>query len=146
MQSSRLAAFVSVLSLAALTAGCAATDDPTAPETVYVTKTVTVTPPTEAAPTTPPTEAAAAPTEASSTASETFRMPRLVGTNLQLAQDKLQHLGSYVLDQRDALGLDRFQVLDSNWKVCSQKPKAGRTVAVDAVIVLAAVKLEEACP
>lgn len=77
---------------------------------------------------------------------ETFKMPKLVGKNLQLAQDKLQSLGSWVLDQEDASGLDRFQILDSNWKVCSQKPKAGKVVSVNTVVVLKSVKLDEKCP
>ena len=77
---------------------------------------------------------------------ETFAMPKLVGVNLQLAQDTLQSLGSYVLDQEDASGLERFQVNDSNWKVCSQKPKAGAKVPIETVVLLSAVKLTEDCP
>ena len=77
---------------------------------------------------------------------ETFTMPKIVGKNLQVAQDLLQSRGSYVMDQQDALGLDRFQVLDSNWKVCSQKPLAGKRVPVDTVVVAKAVKLNEKCP
>ena len=73
-------------------------------------------------------------------------MPKLVGENLQLAQDMLQEVGSYLLDQEDALGLHRVQVLDSNWKVCKQSPKAGKKVAIDATITLSAVKLDEDCP
>ena len=46
-----------------------------------------------------------------------FTMPRVVGMNLQLAQDLLQSKGSYILDQVDHKGLLRVQVLDSNWKV-----------------------------
>ncbi|MGH8825174.1 MAG: hypothetical protein ACRDVN_11940 [Jiangellaceae bacterium] len=49
-------------------------------------------------------------------------MPDLVGMNLQLAQDTLQALGSYLLDQEDASGLDRLQIIDSNWQVCAQEP------------------------
>lgn len=73
-------------------------------------------------------------------------MPKLVGVNLQLAQDTLQSLGSYVLDQEDASGLDRFQVNDANWKVCSQKPKAGAKVPIETVVLLSSVKLAEDCP
>lgn len=73
-------------------------------------------------------------------------MPKLVGQNLQLAQDILQKEGSFVMDQEDALGLDRIQVNDSNWQVCSQTPKAGTTSEVTAVITLASVKLTEDCP
>ena len=66
--------------------------------------------------------------------------------NLQLAQDILQKKGSYLLDQEDALGLDRVQVLDSNWQVCKQSPKAGQKVTVDAMVTLSSVKLTEDCP
>jgi len=77
---------------------------------------------------------------------ETFKMPKLVGKNLQWAQDKLQALGSWVMDQEDASDLDRFQILDSNWKVCSQKPKAGKVIPIDTEVVLKSVKLDERCP
>lgn len=78
--------------------------------------------------------------------SEKFEMPRLVGQNLQDAQDRLQSLGSYVLQQDDATGLERFQVLDSNWKVCNQKPRAGKSVPIERLVILGAVKLDERCP
>jgi hypothetical protein len=77
---------------------------------------------------------------------ETFTMPSLVGSNLQDAQDRLQSLGSYVLDQEDASGLDRFQVLDANWKVCAQTPAAGTRTPTSAAVLLEAVKLHESCP
>lgn len=73
-------------------------------------------------------------------------MPGLVGMNLQLAQDTLQAEGSYLMDQTDASGLGRFQVDDSNWQVCAQSPAAGAEVPVDAMVTLAAVKLDESCP
>ena len=85
-------------------------------------------------------------TEAPPEEPETFKMPRLVGQNLQDAQDRLQSRGSYLLRQDDARGLERFQVFDANWKVCSQKPKAGKTVPIDRMVVLGAVKLNESCP
>jgi hypothetical protein len=75
----------------------------------------------------------------------TFVMPQLVGQNLQLAQDTLQAKGSFLLDQQDASGLNRLQLLDSNWRVCAQQPKPGRTVSVDYIITLAAAKIGEAC-
>lgn len=86
------------------------------------------------------TSAEAAPTP------ETFVMPKLVGKNLQLSQDTLQSVGSYVLDQEDASGLGRLQVNDSNWKVCSQKPKAGASIPMETVVLLSSVKLSEDCP
>jgi hypothetical protein len=76
----------------------------------------------------------------------TFTMPALVGFNLQDAQDVLQSFGSFLLTQTDATGMGRFQMLDSNWKVCYQRPAAGSEVDILKLIELGAVKLEEACP
>lgn len=76
----------------------------------------------------------------------TFVMPALVGNNLQKAQDDLQSLGSYVLDQKDATGAGRVTLIDSDWKVCGQKPRAGAKVLLIATVQLAAVKLHESCP
>jgi beta-lactam-binding protein with PASTA domain len=76
---------------------------------------------------------------------ETFTMPALVGANLQDAQDMLQALGSYLMTQTDATGMERFQVLDSGWKVCGQRPRAGAVVSVDKMVELFVVKLHEAC-
>ena len=83
---------------------------------------------------------------AASSAPEVFKMPSLVGQNLQLSQDQLQALGSYLMDQTDAAGLNRLQVLDSNWQVCAQSPAPGKTVPVDTMVVLSSVKLAERCP
>lgn len=82
---------------------------------------------------------------ASATPEATFVMPRVVGMNLQLAQDLLQSKGSYVMDQTDYKGLGRWQVLDRNWKVCAQSPSAGRKFSVSTVVTLASVKLTETC-
>ena len=116
--------------------------------TMTATATATATVTATASPT--PTAAAPAPARPASTPApqppEKFVMPKLVGENLQLAQDKLQKLGSFLLDQQDAAGLDRFALVDSNWKVCSQKPKAGARIPIDTMVVLAAVKLDESCP
>ena len=96
-------------------------------------------------PSPPPVEQPSATAETDDVATETFIMPKLVGKNLQVAQDQLQARGSYVLDQEDASGLNRFQVLDSNWKVCRQKPQAGKKVGIDQLVTLGSVKLEESC-
>ncbi len=73
-------------------------------------------------------------------------MPPVVGMGLQDAQDLLQSLGAYTLDQQDASGLGRVQVLDRNWKVCTQQPAAGSVVPVSTMVALASVKLTETCP
>jgi hypothetical protein len=77
---------------------------------------------------------------------ETFVMPKVTGMNLQLAQDLLQSKGSYLMDQEDASGLGRFQIIDSAWKVCSQSPSAGKKVPTSTMVVLKSVKLTESCP
>ena len=81
----------------------------------------------------------------SATPEAKFTMPRVVGMNLQLAQDLLQSKGSYVLDQVDHKGLLRIQVLDSNWKVCKQSPSPGKVVLGSTVVTLSSVKLTERC-
>ena len=78
--------------------------------------------------------------------SESFLMPAVVGMNLQKAQDLLQSLGSYLMDQTDASGLGRFQILDRNWKVCVQTPSPGKKVPISTIVTLASVKLAESCP
>jgi hypothetical protein len=75
-----------------------------------------------------------------------FTMPKLVGRNLQDAQDRLQARGSYLLDEVDATGAARRQILDNRWRVCSQRPAPGRRVPLTTVVRLAAVKLGESCP
>jgi beta-lactam-binding protein with PASTA domain len=81
----------------------------------------------------------------SATPEAKFTMPRVVGMNLQLAQDLLQSKGSYILDQVDHKGLLRIQVLDSNGKVCKQTPSAGKVVLASTVVTLSSVKLTERC-
>ncbi|MEU1018008.1 MULTISPECIES: hypothetical protein [unclassified Streptomyces] len=72
-------------------------------------------------------------------------LPDMSGKGLQSAQDQAQEAGFYGLTSHDALGRDRMQAFDRNWKVCSQTPKAG-THPTDTKIDFATVKLEETCP
>lgn len=85
-------------------------------------------------------------TSGSGQSATSFTMPSLVGMGLQDAQDALQSQGSYLLDQQDASGLGRLQMIDSNWKVCTQSPAAGSEVGIQSTVQLGAVKLEETCP
>ncbi|WSL71536.1 hypothetical protein OIE75_29945 [Streptomyces sp. NBC_01723] len=78
--------------------------------------------------------------------SEKATVPNFVGMGLQSAQDKAQEVGFYSLDSHDALGRDRMQAFDRNWKVCSQNVKAGTSAATDTSLDFGAVKLEETCP
>ena len=133
-------------SVLVMTTACSA-DTPEDPVTVTVTQSTSAAdlPPetTEPEPPTTPEPEVAAPAPADEA---TFTMPALAGVNLQDAQDLLQTLDSYVMDQVDATGLERFAVNDSNWVVCSQDPAPGAVVATSTVVTLAAVKLDEACP
>ncbi len=76
----------------------------------------------------------------------TIVVPNMVGQDLQLAQDSMQAVGLYALRSHDATGRGRAQVLDRNWKVCTQAPPAGSRVARDQLIDFGVVRDEEQCP
>ncbi|MFJ4688012.1 hypothetical protein ACIQNG_28740 [Streptomyces sp. NPDC091377] len=76
---------------------------------------------------------------------EAGRLPDLTGMDLQSAQDEAQKADFYDLISHDALGRDRVQAMDRNWKVCSQAPEAGRH-PTDTRIDFGTVKREENCP
>lgn len=78
-----------------------------------------------------------------------WAMPDLVGSNLQSAQNQIQSLTDFaiaVTTSHDATGADRQQVLDENWKVCSQNIPPGHTIDSGSRLDFGAVKLEERCP
>ena len=79
-------------------------------------------------------------------AAETFTMPNVTGMVLQDAQDVLQSFGSYLMNQEDASGQGRTQLLDSNWQVCMQDPAPGVRVSASDLVTLWSVKLDEICP
>lgn len=89
---------------------------------------------------------AAEKTTGSDDKAETATVPNLVGKGLQSAQDQAQDAGFYSLASHDALGRDRMQAFDRNWKVCSQNVAAGKTVPTDTKLDFGTVKLEEDCP
>lgn len=72
-------------------------------------------------------------------------LPDMRGKGLQSAQDQAQAAGFRHLASHDALGRGRAQVLDRNWKVCSQTPEPGEH-PTGTKVDFAAVKLEESCP
>ncbi|MFG3493925.1 hypothetical protein [Streptomyces sp. NPDC047928] len=72
-------------------------------------------------------------------------LPDLVGKGLQYAQDEAQAAGFLLLTSHDALGRGREQVLDRNWKVCTQNPAPG-THATTVKVDFGTVKLTEECP
>ncbi|MFF8563970.1 hypothetical protein ACF06N_03285 [Streptomyces albidoflavus] len=75
---------------------------------------------------------------------EDGELPGMVGENLQFAQDSAQAAGFFLLDDQDATGLGRLQVMDRNWRVCSQEPGPG-TYPVDTKVTFYAVKVGESC-
>lgn len=79
-----------------------------------------------------------------------FKMPNLVGMNLQNAQNEVQKNGIFFSRSHDLRG-SRAQVLDSNWQVCIQTPAAGthikgKAADFEGAIDLGVVKLTETCP
>lgn len=70
-------------------------------------------------------------------------MPNVVGHNHQTAQNEMQAAGLYVLDEKDATGQGRLLLLDRNWIVVRQSPKAGAKVTADTTIILYSKKIGE---
>ncbi|MFB4265248.1 PASTA domain-containing protein [Nonomuraea sp. GTA35] len=130
---------LAVLTAAGLTA-CGTGTPPAAPvETV--TATVQPTPTTTTTATAGPGETDRP--EPSEAAAERKTLPDVVGMNLQEGQDTLQAAGFYVLNDKDATGQNRLQVLDRNWVVTKQSPAGGRKVTTDTLITLYAKKIGE---
>jgi beta-lactam-binding protein with PASTA domain len=63
-------------------------------------------------------------------------VPNVVGKNHQVAQDTLQAAGFFKLTEQDATGRNRPLLVDRNWVVVQQQPKAGSRVRADTTIVL----------
>ena len=142
------ACFLLTLAAASGLSGCGGSSASEA-TTAAVAPTVTVSTTVEVTATPSPSESESevpAEVESTTAAPETFTMPKLVGQNLQLAQDMLQKDGSFLLDQVDALSLGRIQVMDSNWQVCTQNVSPGSTFFDDTRIDFGVMKLTESCP
>ena len=150
---------LAVLPLIVLPACGGSADSSAAPPTTVTvtapapTTTVTMTAPAPAAPgpatTTPSTTKAPSSTSsATSSATLEYEMPKVVGLNLQDAQDEIQKaVGSFfVSTSHDVSGQGRTQVLDAGWKVCDQNIKAGKAFDDDAKIDLGVVRESEDCP
>ena len=117
------------LSLIALVGCSTATPAPqSAPATtIFVTQ-------TPAPPTQTPSVPSVAPTEEPQPAPSKVTVPNGVGRDYQTAQDLWRAAGLVVLPATDALGANRLPVIDSNWVVLSQSPKAGSSVESGASI------------
>jgi hypothetical protein len=105
------------------------------------------------APTAEPEVATPAPAVTTAATSDkviSFKMPNLVGKDLQTAQNTVQTYGVFYSISHDLLG-SRHQVVDSNWIVCNQTPRAGSTVRgmdseLEGKIDFGVVKRDESCP
>jgi hypothetical protein len=108
--------------------------------------------PVEASPA--PTSAATAPAPDEPKAVEggpdgSWVMPDESGKDLQAAQDHIQGITDnpfFFTDSADATEADRFQILDVDWTVCSQKPSAGSSFDENTSIMFYVVKDWEDCP
>jgi len=86
---------------------------------------------------------------ASTAPAKEWTMPNMVGRGLQEAQDAMQKLTGdpvFLTSSHDATGAKRQQMVDHNWKVCSQTPAAGTTITMKSVVDFGAVKTAESCP
>ncbi|MFJ9577059.1 hypothetical protein ACIRQF_11855 [Streptomyces sp. NPDC101191] len=105
----------------------------------------TTTRPPAATPSTEPTESTSPHPPSSRKPGKQARLPDFAGKGLQFAQDEAQSLGFRTLTSHDAFGRGRAQVLDRNWKVCSQTPAPG-SHPTDVRVDFGTVKLDETCP
>jgi hypothetical protein len=75
-------------------------------------------------------------------------MPNEVGKDLQSAQDDIQRVSGdpvFFSHSHDVLG-SRMQILDRDWKVCTQNLAPGRKAGSAEHIDFGVVKSSESCP
>jgi beta-lactam-binding protein with PASTA domain len=85
----------------------------------------------------PPTvhsEAVASPTPTTHAAAAKIKAPDGVGLDYQAAQDLWRAAGLHVAPATDATGAHRLPLIDRNWTVVAQDPKAGATIAAGSFI------------
>ena len=92
------------------------------------------------------TSAGIGPSPAPSSASVVKAVPDLIGKGLATAETDAQAAGFGNIATHDASGRGRLQILDRDWKVCSQAPPGGRSASTATQISLGVVKLGETCP
>lgn len=83
------------------------------------------------------------------TATTHWAMPNEVGANLRDAQDAIHKLTGdlvFFISSHDVSGQGRHQILDKDWKVCSQNIPAGDPITIGSKIDFGTVKLAESCP
>jgi hypothetical protein len=111
---------------------------------------VTTGAPSSAASSSPTTSTSRAPaTDTGSAEDDSFVMPNEVGKILQAAQDDIQRVSGnpiFFTSSTDANGAGRHQILDRDWRVCTQSVAAGTKVGPDARIDFGVVRTSETCP
>jgi hypothetical protein len=70
-------------------------------------------------------------------------VPNVVGKNHQEAQDTLQAAGFYSLGEEDATGKGRNLLVDRNWVVVEQSPKAGAVLDPKQKVTLKSKKYDD---
>jgi hypothetical protein len=118
-----------------------ATPEPTVPATP--TADVPTKAPTTKAPARSTRPAPAKTTTAAAEPAPEITVPNGVGLDYQAAQDLWRAAGLHVAPAVDATGANRLPVIDSNWVVLSQDPKAGSTVAADSMITATVKKFSD---
>jgi hypothetical protein len=136
----RTIASIGACVVALATAGCGASSGPGS---------TTTTPPAQTQP--PPATEAPANTEtpANEPPAQQWQMPNLTGAVLQDAQDQIQTLTAgavYFTDSHDLTGQGRHQVMDDNWRICTQNVAPGAALTATSKIDFGVVKLDETCP
>ncbi|SNS42090.1 PASTA domain-containing protein [Streptosporangium subroseum] len=134
MQVSRLLSALSATVFSAVLIGCGGGADAAAPAATVLASPATAT---------AANDATAKPSKVAEPDPETKTLPNVVGLNLQDGQNTLQTVGFYLLDDKDATGQNRFQILDRNWVITEQDPAAGQEVSTDTKITLYAKKYGE---
>jgi hypothetical protein len=126
------------LTLIALSACSASTDESSSEETENTTTEETVAAVVEETTTTE----SSLTSDSSTTVAPIVLMPNVVCMNLQAAQDEIQKSGVFFSRSDDATGMNRSQILDRNWIVVKQTPLPGQPVT-ELEAVLSAVKIGE---
>jgi phage baseplate assembly protein gpV len=119
--------FATVLT-AALLALAACSSSGTSPETAPDATTAAATPSATA------TKTATSAAPAATVKAAKIKVPDGAGMDYQSAQDVWRAVGLHVAPAKDATGANRLPVIDSNWVVVAQSPKAGATVEVGSFI------------
>jgi hypothetical protein len=125
-RASRRASFAALVSATALIAAACGSSD-TSPTSAPVATTTAA--PATSAPAESPAAVATKPSTSESPVqapkAAKIEVPRGVGLDYQSAQDLWRAAGLHVAPAKDATGANRIPVIDSNWVVVSQDPKAG---------------------